>query len=226
MITYTETSSSTHIELTPSIPACGSLIWLHGLGADGNDFISLPQELQLPDHLVLRFIFPHAPLSPITIHNGYVMRAWFDIYSKEIDRKIDQAGVQASVALVEKFIEQEKKRNLPTEKIFLGGFSQGAVIALTAGLQHSETLGGIIALSGYLPHADLASTIHQANQSIPIFIAHGTEDSVVAFALGLSAVDALKTQNLPVSWHSYPMAHTVCMEEMSDISEWLSTQMR
>jgi phospholipase/carboxylesterase len=149
MITYTQTLNSESIEVTPNIPAKGSVIWLHGLGADGHDFTSIVAQLNLP----LRFIFPHAPLRPVTINNGYVMRAWFDIYSMQIDQRIDVAGIADSVKRVEQLIQDEQNKNISAERIIIGGFSQGAVIALTAGLGYSKKLGGIIALSGYLPNA-------------------------------------------------------------------------
>ncbi len=225
MITYTQTSNASLIEMMPSVPAVGSLIWLHGLGADGTDFLSLVSELRLPAHLPLRFIFPHAPLQPVTINNGYVMRAWFDIYSKQIDQRIDQAGIANSVKLLNELIENEQRKGILTKNIILGGFSQGAVIALTTGLGYPERLAGVIALSGYLPNAaEVLENRNQANQIMPVFLAHGTEDQIVPFSLGQATAAALEKQRVPVTWRSYRMSHSVCAEEISDITQWLTKQ--
>jgi len=211
--------------MVPSVSPIGSVIWLHGLGADGHDFTSLVPQLNLPPHLPLRFIFPHAPLKPVTINNGYVMRAWFDIYSMQIDQRIDLAGIADSVKFVEQLIENEQSKGIASEKIIVAGFSQGAVIALTAGLQYSKKLAGVIALSGYLPNAaQVLSNKSQANQDLPVFLAHGSEDTVVPFMLGKITEAALKENGIPVDWHSYAMPHTVCHEEIRDITAWLIKQ--
>ncbi len=225
MITYTQNSTASSIEITPSISAIGSVIWLHGLGADGHDFTSIVPQFNLPVHLPLRFIFPHAPLKPVTINNGYIMRAWFDIYSMQIDQRIDLAGISDSVKAVEQLIENEQRKGIPTEKIILGGFSQGAVIALTTGLRCLKKLAGIIALSGYLPNAvQELSNRSQANQAIPVFLAHGTEDTIVPFMLGQATAAALEKHGIPVDWHSYSMPHSLCANEVSDVAAWLIKQ--
>lgn len=222
MITYTPIATPSSIVLTPNLPPIGSVIWLHGLGADGHDFVSIAAELKLPLHLPLRFIFPHAPMQPVTINNGYVMRAWFDIYSMQIDQRIDAPGIANSVNLVTQLIENEQNRGISSEKIILGGFSQGAVIALTTGLSHPQKLGGIVALSGFLPNAlEIFSGKHQ---TIPVFLAHGTEDTVVPFILGKTTAAILEKEGIPLSWHSYTMPHSVCAQEINDISTWLIKQ--
>src|SRR3990167_2308807 len=203
------------IEINPSTLANSSVIWLHGLGADGNDFVPIIPELGLPADLPVRFIFPNAPKKPVTINNGYVMPAWYDIVSLNIDQRADQVGLTNSVKLIEQFIDNEIKLGISSEKIILAGFSQGAVIALTTGLCCQKKLGGVIALSGYLPFAqELSKKRSSINQDMPIFVAHGTEDSVVPYALGENTCDFLKTHHYPVSWHSYSMPHSVCIEEI------------
>jgi len=222
MMTYTQTTTPSSVEMIPNVSPVGSVIWLHGLGADGHDFTSLVPQLHLPSHLPLRFIFPHAPLKPVTVNNGYVMRAWFDIYSMQIDQRIDLAGIAESVKFVGQLIENEQSRGIAHEKIILVGFSQGAVIAMTAGLQYSKKLAGVIALSGYLPNAaEVLSNKSRANQALPVFLAHGTEDTVVPFMLGKITEAALKENGIPVAWHSYAMSHTLCNEEVRDITAWL-----
>lgn len=210
------------IELNPKIAPIGSVIWLHGLGADGNDFVPIVPELQLSNELPLRFIFPNAPEMPVTINNGYVMRAWYDIVSLSINQRSDETGILKSVSLINDLIENEEKRGVPANKIVLAGFSQGAVIALTAGLSFQKQLAGIIALSGYFPHADkvLANVVTE-NKSIPIFLAHGVQDPVVPFMLGTMARDLLEQHHYNVSWHQYAMPHSVCGEEIVDIGMWL-----
>lgn len=222
MITYIENSTTSGVEMIPNVAPVGSVIWLHGLGADGHDFASIAKQLNLPSHIPLRFIFPHAPLKPVTINNGYVMRAWFDIYSKQIDQRIDITGIAESVKFVERLIQNELNKGIASEKIIIGGFSQGAVIAMTAGLQYIKKLAGVIALSGYLPNA--AQVLANKNQVIPVFLAHGTEDSVVPFMLGKITEAALEKHGVPVEWHSYTMPHTVCTEEVRDIAAWLLKQ--
>lgn len=206
-----------HIELNSEQKEIGTVIWLHGLGADGTDFLPVAKELRLP----LRFVFPHAPVMPVTINNGYKMRAWYDIYSLGTqDHPVDQKGIDISVRALEKLIEHETQRGTPIEKIVLAGFSQGAVIALTTGLQYPKKLAGIIALSGYLPFEE--SIIKKFNgHIIPVFIGHGIQDEVVPFFLGQKIRDTLTTHQYPVTWHDYPMSHSVCMDEIRDIRQWL-----
>lgn len=214
--------SDNYIELSPDTTPKATVIWLHGLGADGADFVPIVPELHLPSSLAIRFIFPHAPIMPVTINGGYEMRAWFDIYGAKIDSKIDEAGMAGSVAIVQQLIAQEVEKGIATENIILAGFSQGAVIALQTGLCYPKPLAGILALSGYLPNAaSVLQGASEANRSIPIFIAHGTEDTIVPHALGQATRMGLEQAGYAVSWHSYPMAHSVCGEEIGDISAWL-----
>lgn len=222
MLGYTKQSSEKGIIVDPAEPPIGSVIWLHGLGADGNDFLSIIPELQLPKTLPLRFVFPHAPMRPVTINFGYVMRAWFDLASPQFDQRIDEEGIRSSIQLVNKFIDQEEKSGIPSEKIILAGFSQGAVIALCTGLCFPKKLGGIIGLSGALPLAErVISEASEENRDIPIFIGHGTEDPIVPFELGESTQAALKQEGYPVTWHHYPMPHSVCPDEINDIATWV-----
>lgn len=217
-----KTDSLTSIEVNPSTQAKGSIIWLHGLGADGNDFAPLIPELRLPSSLPLRFVFPNAPLRPVTINNGYVMPAWYDIVSMNINEHADQAGITISTEQINQLIEHEETLGIPADKIILAGFSQGAVIALTAGLRYPKRLGGLLGLSGYLPYADkLLSEKNTVNKTTPIFIAHGTEDTVVPIFLGHSAFIALEKAGYTATWNSYPMGHSVCPREINDISAWL-----
>lgn len=210
------------IEINPQSPAVGAVIWLHGLGADGNDFAPIVPELKRANQTPLRFIFPHAPSIPVTINNGYVMPAWYDITSMSINQRVDLAGVHASVKQLENLIQRENDRGIPTDKIVLAGFSQGAVIALTTGLHSSKRLAGIMALSGYLPSTEkLAAAAKSANQPTPIFIGHGTGDAVVPVMLGKFSYDALSKLGYNVSWHQYAMQHSVCAEEINDIDQWL-----
>jgi len=210
------------IEILTSTTPDASVIWLHGLGADGNDFVPLVPELQLPDTLGVRFIFPHAPHRPVTCNGGYVMRAWYDIYSLENTRREDRDGMVESQHLVETLIQQEIHRGINPDRIILMGFSQGGAIALYTGLRFSHRLGGIGALSTYLPFANqIADERHDANNNVPIFMAHGLYDPVVSMALGETSCQALKGLGYSVQWHSYPMEHSVCLEEITDISQWL-----
>lgn len=210
------------IEINPPIKEIGSVIWLHGLGADGTDFVPIVSELNLPSELPLRFVFPHAPQRPVTINNGYVMRAWFDIYSINSLHRIDQEGIQQSVAHLETLIENELNRGIPSDKIILAGFSQGAVIALTTGLRYTKSLAGVLALSGYLPNAEkVFSEASAKNYTTPIFVAHGTADTIVPYVLGQQTYELLLRNKYRVNWHSYDMPHSVCEEEIGDIAEWL-----
>ncbi|TAK78695.1 MAG: carboxylesterase [Gammaproteobacteria bacterium] len=204
-----------------------SIIWLHGLGADGADFVSIVPELQLPSMLGIRFIFPHAPIMPVTVNNGYKMRAWFDIPATAIHENIDEEGIAKSVNSINLLIEKEISRGIAPKHIVLAGFSQGAMIALTTGLCYPQALGGVIALSGCLPLANkVFERASAANHQLPIFAAHGTEDVVVPYALGKATYAALKQMGYSVSWHSYPMPHSVCTEEVKDISQWIQDAWR
>lgn len=217
-MTSTNTLLST-IEINPASPPIGSVIWLHGLGADGNDFAPIVPELQLPSSIPLRFVFPNAPLKAVTINNGYIMPAWYDIISMEINQRADMNGIKESINELHKLIAQENERGIPSEKIILAGFSQGAVIALMTGLAFPHTLAGIMTLSGYLPTPTPEQ--HPANHDTPIFMAHGAQDAVVPYAAGLGSYDTLKYFGRAASWHRYQMAHSVCEHEIRDIATWL-----
>lgn len=208
--------------LTSDKAVSHSVIWLHGLGADGSDFVPIVPELQLPESIAARFIFPHAPLRPVTINNGYQMRAWYDITAISLAGITDKAGIAQSVKAVSDLIAHENARGVPTNNIVLAGFSQGAALTLATGLHCPERLGGLIALSGYLP--DAQETINAAdnvNKETSIFLAHGTDDNVVPYVLGKAAYVTLQQLGYSVEWHSYPMQHTVCQAEVRDISHWL-----
>ena len=199
-----------------------SVIWLHGLGADGHDFAPIVPELVAADWPALRFVFPHAPVRPVTVNGGMPMRAWYDIVGFDLVARQDEAGIRASMAAVEALIARENERGVPDERIVLAGFSQGGAIALSAGLRHAKRLAGIVALSTYLPIADtLAAERSAANADVPIFQAHGTFDPVVIPPRGSDSRDLLQRLGYRVDWHSYPMAHAVCAEEIADLRGWL-----
>jgi phospholipase/carboxylesterase len=203
-----------------------SIIWLHGLGADGNDFAPIVPELVDPAWPPLRFVFPHAPVRPVTINNGLSMRAWYDIAAFDLHARQDEAGMRASIGEVETLIARERGRGVPSEHILLAGFSQGGAIALAAGLRHPERLGGIIALSTYLPLlATLAGERHAANAALPIFWGHGTLDPVVILQRGTDSRDLLQSLGYTVDWHIYPRAHSVCAEEIGDLRRWLGQRL-
>ncbi len=199
-----------------------AVIWLHGLGADGNDFAPIVPEFQLGGLGPIRFIFPHAPTRPVTINNGMTMRAWYDIYMADLVRREDEAGLRASQLAVEALIARENERGIPTERIVLAGFSQGCAMALQTGLRHPARLAGIIGLSGYLPLAALAADErHAANQGTPIFLGHGTMDPVVIFERAQATLEALQSMEYDVRFKTYPMPHSVCLEEVQDIAVFL-----
>ncbi len=199
-----------------------AVIWLHGLGADGNDFVPIVPELVAKDWPAIRFVFPHAPKRPVTVNMGMSMRAWYDITGMEIAQKQDEAGIRGSIAQLDALIAREIERGIPASRIFLAGFSQGAAMVLSGGLRHSELLAGIIALSGYLPlEKQLADERSPANAQVPLFIGHGSVDPVVPQTLGMLTRDHLRTLGYTVDWHSYPMAHQVCTEEIADLRDWI-----
>lgn len=207
------------IETGPAPDA--AVIWLHGLGADGYDFEPVVPELRLPARLRLRFVFPHAPVRPVTINMGMQMRAWYDILQLGGGPE-DEAGLRASQAFVEGLIEREKGRGVHARRIVLAGFSQGGAIALQTGLRHPERLGGILALSTYLPLAGtLATERNVANQDLPVLMAHGTLDPMIPIARARDSRAALEALGYAVQWHEYPMPHSVCGEEIADIAAWL-----
>jgi phospholipase/carboxylesterase len=209
-----------------------SIIWLHGLGADGEDFVPVAEQLNLP--VAVRYVFPHAPMRPVTINGGYVMRAWYDIlaaapmggFVAEGDAFQDEPGIRASQAELEKLIALEKLRGIPAGKIFLAGFSQGGAIVLHTGLRHAEKLGGILALSTYLPlGGSLAQEASPAAVGLPVFMAHGRDDPVIPYALGQASAKRLADSGCGVEWHEYAMPHSVSMEEIGDIERWLLRQL-
>jgi len=208
------------IETAPN-PAT-SVIWLHGLGADGNDFVPIVRELELP-HAPIRFVFPHAPMQPVTINNGMVMRAWYDVLGADLARREDARGVRASQALVEALIAREKERGTPARRIMLAGFSQGGAIALQTGLRHPERLAGIMALSTYVPIAEsLEVEAHAANRDVPIFMAHGLHDPIIPVVTARRSRELLQRLGHEVEWHEYPMPHSVAPQELDDIGAWLA----
>ena len=212
------------IETAPSPSA--SIIVLHGLGADGNDFVPIASELDLAAVGPVRFVFPHGPTRPVTVNSGYVMRAWYDILGASFElrdtTREDEAGLRESQALVEALIANERARGIAANRIVLAGFSQGCAMAFLTGLRHPERLAGLLGMSGYLPLADkLAAERHAANAEVPIFQAHGTQDPVIPIARAVASRDALAALGYEVEWHAYPMPHSVCGPEIVDMNRWL-----
>lgn len=211
------------IEINTSPAPTATVIWLHGLGADGNDFVPIVPELHLPESLGIRFLFPHAPIRPVTCNGGYEMRAWYDIYSLEDFENDDEAGLVDSQQRVEALISTENERGIPSHRIVLMGFSQGGAIALHAGLRHRQTLAGIGALSTYLPlRKTAAADYSQNNLNTAIFMAHGLQDPVVQYQHGKTSYDLLQKMGYSTDLKSYNMEHNVCEEEIGDISKWLN----
>lgn len=209
------------VVIEPEQAATASVIWLHGLGADGHDFESIVPELGL-DGAPVRFIFPHAPERAVTVNMGYVMRAWYDITSPDLSQGQDEAGTRESESLLHTWIEHELKEGIPAERIILAGFSQGGAIVLHTGLRYPQRLGGIMALSTYLPLADtVADEKHAVNADVPIFMAHGSDDPIIPLAFAEQSRDQLTELGHQVEWHRYPMPHSVCMEEIKAIAGWL-----
>lgn len=207
------------VEINPQGPVKSVVIWLHGLGADGHDFEPIVHELGLPADHGIRFVFPHAPQRPVTINRGFVMRAWYDIVSPELDTAVDEAGILESERQVAELIEAEISGGVPAARIILAGFSQGGVIAAGLATKYRPLLGGALVLSSYvaLPHL-----IPETSEPLPIFMAHGTQDSVVPFSLGVRSRDLLAEKGYQPQWRHYSMPHAVCAEEIMDISDWLS----
>ena len=215
-----ELLETVEIESGPSPRA--AIVWMHGLGADGHDFAPIVPELTLP--APVRFVFPHAPMRSVTINQGMVMRAWYDIRAVAGQRREDGEGVRASQAQIEALLARERARGITADRLVLAGFSQGGAMALHTGLRHPERLAGVMALSCSLPLADtLADEAAPANRGVPIFMAHGTYDDVIPLARARQAHDVLLKLEYPVEWHDYPMPHSVCAEEIADISAWLTT---
>ena len=208
------------IETAPNPTA--SIIILHGLGADGNDFVPVAQELDLDSVGPVRFVFPSAPMRPVTLNGGYVMRAWYDILDTDLPKREDEAGLRESQALVEALIAVEVARGIPASRIVLAGFSQGCAMAFMTGLRHGERLAGLLGMSGYLPLAELtAAERSAANAGVPIFQAHGSADPMITMARATASRDALVALGYPVEWHAYPMPHSVCPQEIVDMNRWL-----
>jgi len=208
------------IETAPNPTA--SIIILHGLGADGNDFVPVAQELDLDSVGPVRFVFPSAPMRPVTLNGGYVMRAWYDILDTDLPKREDEAGLRESQALVEALIAVEVARGIPASRIVLAGFSQGCAMAFMTGLRHGDRLAGLLGMSGYLPLAELtAAERSAANAGVPIFQAHGSADPMITMARATASRDALVALGYPVEWHAYPMPHSVCPQEIVDMNRWL-----
>jgi len=212
------------------LPAPGThtatVVWLHGLGADGNDFVSIVPELGLPKNHGIKFVFPHAPVQPVTINNGMPMRAWYDILSLTRMEKRDVTGTQNSAARIAGLLDAERAAGIASEKLILAGFSQGCAMTLYTGLRYPHRLGGLLALSGYLPlHDRLAAEAAPANKDLPILMCHGQYDPVLPMVLGKSSAEILGAAGYPVDWREYPMQHQVCMEEIEDIGGFLRQQL-
>lgn len=218
------TSVLPHIETSTGANPDASVIWLHGLGADGNDFAAIVPELDLDGGAPIRFIFPHAPSMPVTVNGGYVMPAWYDILGGDMQQREDEAGIGRSAQAIEALIAREVARGIRTERIVLAGFSQGCAMVLHTGLRHPSRLAGIMALSGYLPLAgQLAGQASAANRGLPIYMAHGTADPMIPIARAQASCDALQALGYPVQWHSYPMQHSVHPRELQDIAQFLQS---
>lgn len=218
-------SNLEYIIVEPKLPATAAVIWLHGLGADGHDFEGIVPALQLND-IPIRFIFPHAPVRRITINAGMSMRGWYDIISLSLGQREDETGVNESAAAIKSLIHQTHQEGIPYNRIILAGFSQGGAIALHLGIRHEPPLGGIMALSTYLPlQTQAVSAYHPATTQTPIFMAHGTADPIVVVGLGEVSRDTLTTLGYTIEWHQYLMAHQVCDQEIKEISTWIRARL-
>ena len=212
--------------LAPATPASASVIWLHGLGADGNDFVPIVAELKLPATPGIRFVFPHAPVRPVTLNMGLRMRAWYDIKTLTAEGRADEAGLRESVGRLGGLIAAERALGIPTQRIVIAGFSQGAALALHGALRHPEPLAGILALSCYLPlQAVISNELAEANRQTPILMCHGQYDPVLPLALGVAACNWLRAAGYRVEWKEYPMQHQVCGPEIQDVAAWLRARL-
>jgi len=210
------------IELNPGPAPRATVVILHGLGADGTDFLPVADELMLDAVGPVRFVFPRAPVQPVTINGGQPMRAWYDILGADLVRREDEAGLHSTIGLVHELLDREVARGMPASRIVLAGFSQGCAITLGAGLRYGHRLAGLVGLSGYVPLADATAAERQAaNADTPVFLAHGRSDGVVPLARGAAGRDLLQSLGQPVEWHDYPMQHSVCMEEIQALQQWL-----
>ena len=211
------------IEVETGSGPYASVIWLHGLGADGQDFEVIIPELRLPTQPVLRFVFPHAPYRPVTINGGYIMRAWYDIAMSERGLEQNLEHIRESKRILQGLIENEIQRGIACERIVLAGFSQGGAIALHTGLRYSKSLAGIMSLSAPVPFAEsLMAEVDPANATIPVFMAHGTDDRMIPFDLAQQAHGQMEARGLHLEWHTYAMGHTVVLDEIQDIARWLA----
>jgi phospholipase/carboxylesterase len=218
--------SADAVILAPAIQASASVIWLHGLGADGHDFVPIVPELKLPQATGVRFVFPHARERPVTLNMGMRMRAWYDIRTLTAEGRADEPGLRESVAVVAKLIATERELGIASERIVIAGFSQGGALALNAALRHPEPLAGILALSAYLPlQSLLANELAEANRQTPILMCHGQFDPVLPLALGVMACNWLRSSGYKVEWKEYPMQHQVCQPEIQDIAAWLRARL-
>ncbi len=214
------------VEIVTADAPQASVIWLHGLGADGNDFVPVVRALQLPPTLAIRFVFPHAPQRPVTINGGLVMRAWYDIYDPAFTQREDEEGILDATARVRALIRRETQRGIPPARIVLAGFSQGGAIALHAGLTHPETLAGILALSTYLPLASqFPANRHEANRATPVLMIHGDQDPIVPLALAQTSRRLLENAGQPLEWHVFPMAHEVNAAAIETMGTWLEKRL-
>lgn len=219
---YTQGGSAEEVVLTPRGQAVASVILLHGLGADGWDFVPIVDELDLPEDLAVRFVFPHAPVRPVTVNGGYEMRAWYDIRSFTREGRADATGLAEASQRVEDYIRREGDAGIPSSRVVLAGFSQGAAVALSAGLRSTQRLAGILAMSGYLPFPERLEAERSAeNAGLPVLLCHGRMDPVVPCWMGEESRDVLAPFGYQVEWHEYAMQHEVCMEELADVSRWL-----
>jgi phospholipase/carboxylesterase len=204
-----------------------AIIWLHGLGADGSDFVPIVPELVAPEWPAIRFVFPNAPARPVSLNGGMVMPAWYDIVGIDIASKQDEPGIRSAIAEINALIGREVERGIPADRVFLAGFSQGGSVAFAAGVRHTDKLAGLIALSTYVPlHEKSDGELADANRGTPIFQAHGDADPTVAPVLGTMSRDWLRAAGYEVDWHSYPMGHEVCLPEIADLREWLAPRLR
>jgi phospholipase/carboxylesterase len=209
-------------EVHPAADPVATVIILHGLGADGTDFLPVADQMDLAAVGPVRWLFPRAPVRPVTINGGYRMRAWYDILGADLVRREDEAGLRESIALVQRLLQREAARGVPASRTVLAGFSQGCAITLGAGLRHHERLAGLAGLSGYVPLADTtAAERHAANAATPVFLAHGRNDGIVPLARGAAGRDLLLSLGQPVEWHDYPMEHSVCAEEVDALQDFL-----
>ena len=223
-MTSTPTDLLPAIELETGIRPTHTVLWMHGLGADGNDFVPVVDELALPRNLHIRFMFPHAPMRPVSINGGLIMRAWhdYDLSSSNAAFRENMPSLRHSQAAIEALIDREKRRGIAPENIVLAGFSQGGALALQTGLRYPEKLAGIMALSCYLPASEtLAAEAHQANSATSIFMAHGSLDNIIPMTLASASRQQLLESGYRMEWHEYSMAHSVCKEEIADIGKWL-----